>query len=79
VNNPPSDATQIIRRTNTTTRARFTSRPKPEPQKAPDGTESILGAPAPTNQRLTDRQREISGDLPEWDLLPPGEITVRRK
>ena len=77
MNNPGTDATQIIRRTNTATRARFTSRSKPE-QKAPDGTESILGAPAPRSERLTDRRREISGELPAWDLLPPGEITVRR-
>lgn len=64
----------VIRRP---TQARFTARKAPEPQAG--SAESLLGTPQPKSDRVTSRRREISGDLPSWDLLPPGEINVRRK
>lgn len=67
----------LVRRS--TTRARFTNRTPPEPEAGPGGAQSIVGTPVPKSERLTDRRRQISGDLPSWDLLPPGELNVRRK
>lgn len=67
----------VVRRVNTATRARFKPRTQPDSERT--SADSIVGAPAPKAHRLTDRRREVAGDLPEWDLLPPGEITVRRK
>lgn len=32
---------------------------------------------APQKQQLS-RERKIAGDLPSWDPMPPGEISVRR-
>lgn len=67
-----------VRRINTATRARFSPRKSPAPDAAAAGTTSIVGAPAPKAERVTDRRRQVAGDLPAWDLLPPGELTVRR-
>jgi hypothetical protein len=68
----------MVRRTNTATRARFTPRKVAEPEGAASDAASIVGAPAPKSERVTDRRRQVAGDLPAWDLLPPGELTVRR-
>ncbi|GAA2244702.1 MULTISPECIES: hypothetical protein [Kitasatospora] len=35
-------------------------------------------APKPADERVTNRLRRIVDSLPEWEPLPPGEVTVRR-
>lgn len=32
----------------------------------------------PQKQQLS-RERKIAGDLPSWDPMPPGEVSVRRR
>ncbi|MGK4585518.1 hypothetical protein [Kitasatospora sp. HPMI-4] len=34
--------------------------------------------PRPATERVTDRLRRIVDSLPDWEPLPPGEVTVRR-
>lgn len=31
-----------------------------------------------TDKPKTSRERKIAGDLPDWEPLPPGELTVQR-
>lgn len=37
----------------------------------------VLGSRA-DGRPQTSRERKVAGDLPSWDLLPPGELHVRR-
>lgn len=71
---PVADDGLLIRRP---TMARFRSRPR-VPEAAAEA-DPLLLAPSTVSGHKTERRREIAGDLPAWDPLPPGEIAVTRK
>lgn len=73
----PTSQTPLVRRPSGGTRAQFRKRPV-QPAEA-SATDELLGTPKPKNDRVTERRREIAGELPEWEPLPPGELTFRRK
>ncbi|MFE4538975.1 hypothetical protein ACFRKB_28540 [Streptomyces scopuliridis] len=49
------------------------SQPAPSPAASP-----WASAPARPKERVTSRLRKVVEGLPEWEPLPPGEMTVRR-
>ncbi|MFE4371323.1 hypothetical protein ACFRMN_24375 [Streptomyces sp. NPDC056835] len=60
--------------------------PSGTPQAAPSGTPRVAAqaaspwAATPTRpkERATSRLRKVVEGLPDWEPLPPGEMTVRR-
>ncbi|MFJ9210967.1 hypothetical protein [Streptomyces sp. NPDC102264] len=54
------------------------------PRAAPSGatpsqaTSPWASAPARPKERATSRLRKVVEGLPDWEPLPPGEMTVRR-
>ncbi len=75
---PTTTQTPLVRRPTAGTRAQFRRRPV-QASEASGINESLAGKPAPKTEHVTNRRREIAGDLPEWEPLPPGELTFRRK
>lgn len=75
---PTTMQAPLVRRPASGTRAQFRRRPV-QASGAPGASESLAGKPAPKTEHVTNRRREIAGDLPEWEPLPPGELTFRRK
>lgn len=73
----PTSDTPLVRRPAGGTRAQFRKRPLPAAQQS--GGDELLGKPKPKEGRITERRREIASELPEWEPLPPGELTFRRK
>lgn len=55
---------------------RLVPRPAP-PKDATIITRHMLRS-ASEQKPQTDRERKIAGDLPDWEPLPPGELTVKR-
>lgn len=52
---------------------------RPRPEAAKSGTaDPIIGPVTDKVTRQTERLRRVSGELPDWDLLPPGELRVKR-
>ncbi|MGW9302282.1 hypothetical protein ACWHA3_15900 [Streptomyces cyaneofuscatus] len=51
------------------------ARPQPLPPAAPWASGAGAGA---GSRPATERMRRIAQDLPAWEPLPPGEMTVRR-
>jgi len=55
--------------------------PRPSPQAGPGtvvGRGFLASKSAPQRQQIS-RERQIAGDLPMWEPLPPGEVAVRRR
>lgn len=38
----------------------------------------LLGTRNHDRKSQTSRERQVAGDLPEWEPMPPGELLVRR-
>lgn len=79
---PPADAQQtpdlpvtIVRRTRSS--GRFHTRPTPDTTEVVVGRD-LLKARRPSTGWTTKRERQIAGDLPDWEPLPPGELHVHR-
>ncbi|MFJ7246797.1 hypothetical protein ACIQWA_19430 [Kitasatospora sp. NPDC098652] len=51
--------------------------PAPPPPRRPAAS-PWAASPKPTTERATGRLRRIVEGLPDWEPLPPGEVTVRR-
>lgn len=73
----PTSHPPLVRRPAGGTRAQFRKRPAPAAEQS--GGDEFLGKPKPKDDRVTERRREIAGELPDWEPLPPGELTFRRK
>lgn len=70
----PADA--VVRRV-PRARGKFTGRVPAAPAEDDLVARAILGARASATSRLS-TNRVIAGDLPGWEPLPPGELSVRR-
>lgn len=63
---------QILRRPSNYSRAFL---PRPEQQVT---LERNVLQPTQRPEPQTKRQRDMVGDLPDWEPMPPGEITIER-
>jgi hypothetical protein len=74
----PSDSTDtvVIRRARTN---RFLASPPPAPESGVVVGRGFLNSKAGTQKPQISRERKIAGDLPSWDPVPPGEVSVRRR
>lgn len=71
---PGEDQPVVVRR------GRASQRMRPRPPLEDTGvvvSRNVLAARA-TGKPQTSRERLMAGDLPAWEPLPPGELTVRR-
>ncbi|MFD6338570.1 hypothetical protein [Streptomyces sp. NPDC060131] len=57
-----------------------TTPPRAAPSRAApsQGASPWASAPARPKERATSRLRKVVEGLPDWEPLPPGEMTVRR-
>ncbi|MER7585247.1 hypothetical protein [Kitasatospora sp. NPDC097691] len=50
----------------------------PPPRRPPAAGSPWATSPRSSTERTTNRLRRLVEGLPDWEPLPPGEITVRR-
>ncbi|MEU3573325.1 hypothetical protein AB0E96_33600 [Kitasatospora sp. NPDC036755] len=56
----------------------MTTPPPPPPRRPPAAGSPWAASPRPSTDRATSRLRRLVEGLPDWEPLPPGELTVRR-
>lgn len=66
-------APQIVRR-----RQRMVSRPSTEGEGPVVNRGILADVSRSASKPQTRRNRQLVGDLPDWDPLPPGEVTVSK-
>lgn len=67
----------LLRRPSTRS-AKFQPRPVPTPSSDVVLDRSVLRPSVADTKPQTQRRREMVGDLPDWQPMPPGELPLRR-
>lgn len=79
---PPLNAlggAPAITRPSARRRPRFVERPRPTDAVAVNRRDLLAATQRGNDKPQLTRERVISGNIPSWDPLPPGEMAVRRR
>ena len=75
---PSTEQEEPLLRRPSTRSAKFRPRPAPSSTAEVVLDRNVLRASVADTKPQTQRRHEMVGDLPDWQPLPPGELSLRR-